>query len=157
MIWRWTVGAQRYSWPCCWWPNIACVAHERLVMTYNLKTVVKLPTESTEILEACQVATEIGTLFKLACRAQCILQVGIHLNLLVKLLRLDLNEGCSHCPHVGLSVVKSHSSTTYRILVFISINTRVNYPTKQVIEDMRQSLGVHHSVQSANKYSVVGL
>ena len=48
--------------PCCWWPNIACVAHERLVMTYNLQTVVKLPTESTEILEACQVTTEIGTL-----------------------------------------------------------------------------------------------
>ena len=41
--------------------------------------------------------------------------------------------------------------------MFIRINASVHHPTKQIIEDVGQALGVQHAMESAHEHGVVWL
>ena len=94
-----------------------------------------LPAVATVVFEADQVTTEVRTLLQETRGAQGVLEVGIHLDLLVELLTLDLDKGSRDCLHVAPGAAEGHPAAANGIPVLVSINASIHHSSKQVIED----------------------
>lgn len=76
-------------------------ANQWTVMFVRIRVVPQLPTRGAKVIEAVEIATEVGSFFGDAASAEQFLhQVRVHLHLLGKRGRLDLNEGGNHGLHV---------------------------------------------------------
>jgi len=148
-------GGEGDQGPGGWSSSSSVAPHERLVVSDQLQTVLQLPAVATEVLETGEVAAEVGALLQAAGGTKGVLQVGVHLNFFGKLLSLDLDERCGHRLHVGLGVVERDSATADGVLVFVRVDASVHNTAKQVIEDVRQALGIEHSMQGPNKHCLL--
>ena len=75
--------------------------------------------------------------------------------LLGKLRSLDFDEGRRHCFHVSSRIVERDSSRPNWILVLVRIDTGINNSAEEIIEDVAESLGGEHPVQSSDKDSLL--
>ena len=83
----------------------------------------ELPTVSAEVLEAGDVAAEVGPLLESAGGAERVLQVGVDLDLLGELGGLDLDEGGGDGAHVGAAVVEGHAPGPHRVLELVRVHS----------------------------------
>jgi len=77
------------------------VTHQWLVLPgLEGGTVAQVPASVTKIIEAREVSAEVWSLLHTADRADCVLQVGVHLHLFAEPRRFYLDEGGSYSLHV---------------------------------------------------------
>ena len=91
-------------------------------MPEALRRVVEFPAVSAEILEAGDVAAEVGSLLEAAGGAERVLEVRVDLDLLGELGRLDLDEGGGDGAHVRAAVVEGHSPRSHGILELVRVH-----------------------------------
>lgn len=127
------------------------VAHQWTVMLVQIRVVLPLPARAAEILEAVEIATEVGSLLDAAASAERVLQVRIHLHLLGELGRLDLNEGGSHGLHVRAIVVERDAAGSDGVLELVRIDPSVQNSSKKIIHDVGKPFSVQHAVQGSNE------
>ena len=128
---------------------VLTVPHEWLVVHHKL--VLDFPTGAAKVLEARQIAAEIGPLPDLARGTQSVLQIGVDLDFLGELGRLDFDERGRHGLHVGPVVVERDAGRPDGVLVLVRVDAGVHYTAEQVIENVAQALGVQHAVQRAHE------
>lgn len=131
--------------------NVPAVPHQGLVVPDQLHGVLELPAVATEVFKARQVSAEVRTLLQETVAAKRVLQVWIHLDLLGELQSLDFNERSRDSLHVALGVAESDSSRANGILVSVSVDAGVDDSAEQVVEDVSETFGVEHSVESSDK------
>ena len=100
---------------------------------------------------------EVRPLFKQAAAAQGIFQVGINLDFLGELERLDLDESCRHGLHVALGVAEGDPPGANGILVSVSVDTGIDDTSEQIIEDVSETLSIEHPVESSDKDGLLGV
>ena len=88
-----------------------------------LRRVVEFPAVSTEVLEAGDIAAEVWALLEAAGGTECVLEVGVNLNLLGELGSLDLDEGGGDGPHVSAAVVEGHAPRSHGVLELVRVHT----------------------------------
>ena len=88
-----------------------------------LRRVVEFPAVSAEVLEAGDVAAEVGSLLEAAGGAERVLEVGVDLNLLGELGSLDLDEGGGDGAHVSAAVVEGHAPGSHGVLELVRVHT----------------------------------
>ena len=101
-------------------------------MPEALGRVVEFPAVSAEVLEAGDIATEVGALLEAAGGAERVLEVGVDLNLLGELGSLDLDEGGGDGAHVSAAVVEGHAPGSHGVLEFVRVHTFKSKSTKKM-------------------------
>jgi len=127
------------------------VPHQWLVVPDELHGVLQLPAVAAVVFEAGQVPAEVRSLLQETVAAQSILKVRINLNLLGELERLDLNEGSRDRLHVALGVAEGDPAGADGILVSVGVDASVDNSSKEIIEDVGETLSIEHPVQGSNK------
>jgi len=89
--------------------------------------------------------------------AESVLQVWIHLDSLVELLTLDLNEGRGHRLHVGPGAGEGDPAAADRIPVLVCVDASVHHASEQVIEDPGQDLRIQHAMEGSHKHGLLGV
>merc|ERR1719237_466744 len=132
--------------------SVFAVPHEWLVVSEGLGRVVEFPAVSAEVLEAGDIATEVGALLEAAGGAERVLEVGVDLNLLGELCSLDLDESGGDGAHVSAAVVEGHAPGSHGVLEFVRVHTCVDNSAEEVVEDVGERLGGEHPVEGTDEH-----
>lgn len=72
-------------------------------------------------------------------------------------MNVNLNQCCYNSTLQHRFPHEYASGITYGILVFVRVDASVHDPSKQVVHDAGQGLGIQHAMQSANKHRLTGV
>jgi len=128
------------------------IAHQRLVVLQIFSRMYPFPTRSTEVAEACFVATEDWARLHVARAAQRILEVRVNLDFLAELAGLYVDKASLHGPHVALLIVESNTTRADRVLEFVRINSDIRDAVEQIVYDSCQAFSREHAVQCAHEH-----
>ena len=132
------------------------VSHERLVMlVLRICRMGVFPTAPAKVLEAGDLAAEVGALTEAARRTERVFQVRVHLHLLCESRRLDLDEGGRDGLHVAPRVVERHPAGSDRVLPLVRVDAGVHDAAEEVVEDLAQPLGGQHAVEGAHEHGLL--
>lgn len=118
------------------------IARQRFVVLHvRILAVLILPAGTAIVSEALDLAAKVWSVLYRARRAERILQVRVHLQLLGEFGRPDLDERGHHRLHVRARVVERDAGRPERVLVLVRVDADVHDPIEQIVHDLRQALG----------------
>lgn len=123
-----------------------------VVLHVRLLAVLILPARTTKVSEAHDFPTKVWSVLYRARRAEGILQVRVHLQLLGELGRPDLDKRGHDRLHVRARIVERDACRSERILVFVRVDADVHNPVEQIIHDLCQPLGRQLAVQRPDEH-----